>query len=238
MRVKAIIFDKDGTLLDFDAFWISVAVGAISDVIKSVKADDGLTDKFLEALGTDRNTASRCGILCSGTYTQIAEAFYKVLKDEGINIEYAELKKIVVNAFHDNIQKGRIVPTCDNICAVFYELKSRGIKAAVVTTDDRFVTDKCLEELGIKKFFCRIYTDDGVNPSKPDPYYISRFCEEEGLDPSDILMVGDTRTDMKFAQNGGIRSVGVAADDKGLCLLEGSADVIIHDISQIFEILE
>ena len=34
--VKAIIFDKDGTLIDFDSFWITVSVDAIKHILKNV----------------------------------------------------------------------------------------------------------------------------------------------------------------------------------------------------------
>ena len=33
MSVEAIIFDKDGTLMSFDAFWVSLSVKALEDVL-------------------------------------------------------------------------------------------------------------------------------------------------------------------------------------------------------------
>jgi len=31
--IKAIIFDKDGTLIDFDSFWIAVSENAINHIL-------------------------------------------------------------------------------------------------------------------------------------------------------------------------------------------------------------
>lgn len=237
MKIKAIIFDKDGTLLDFDAFWISVAIGAVSDILKTVGANEALTDDMLASVGADRETASLDGLLCKGTYEQISKAFYDVLTKSEYSIGYGSFYDLVVEAFHNNIPKGRVIPTCDNIKAVFENLQSMKIKTAVVTTDDKYVTEKCLEELGIKEFFNRIYTDDGVNPSKPNPYYITKFCEDEGINPNELLMVGDTLTDMNFAENGKIKAIGVAKSEEGRQLLKSKAYAVVNDISKILYVI-
>lgn len=237
MKIRAIIFDKDGTLLDFDAFWISVAAAAVSDILKAVNADESLADKCLAAIGADRNSASPDGILCKGTYAQIANAFYDVMKKANCSIGRDALNSVVIKAFHDNISHGKVIPACKDITEVFKRLSRLGIKTAVVTTDDRYITDKCLDTLGIKDFFCRIYTDDGIHPTKPNPHYINQFCTDEGLERSEILMVGDTLTDMTFAENGGIRSVGVSKTDEGKLLLLPKASFVTDDISRIFDVI-
>ena len=237
MRIKAIIFDKDGTLLDFDAFWVSVAVGAVSEILETVNADGSLADKLLASVGANRKSASLNGLLCKGTYARISDAFYSALKSAGCDIELDGFESVVVDAFHNNFSNGKIMPTCENLKEVIEKLVNMGIKTAVVTTDDRYVTEKCLDELGIKELFSRIYTDDGNSPSKPDPYYINRFCSDEGLSPDEILMVGDTMTDMKFAENGGVKAVGVTKCEEGRRLLKFKAYTVIDDISKIFDVM-
>lgn len=39
VKTKAIVFDKDGTLLDFDAFWLTITYKAIDDILKKVNRE-------------------------------------------------------------------------------------------------------------------------------------------------------------------------------------------------------
>ena len=53
MKADAIIFDKDGTLLDFDAFWVSLSVKALEDVLGELGTEQDLLGEILEE-GTSR----------------------------------------------------------------------------------------------------------------------------------------------------------------------------------------
>lgn len=234
MEIKGVIFDKDGTLMDFAAFWIPVAENAVKYILNIVGADNSLIGDMLNSIGA---YAGIQGILCSGTYEQIADKFYGVLSENRIETDKKGLNAITYSAFHKSIEYGEIIPTCDNITGVFSALKKSGRIIALVTTDDEYITKKCLKMLGIYNFFDVIYTDDGINPSKPNPYYISRLCEEKGLSADGLVMVGDTITDMKFAENGGIMSIGVAKNEKDREVIMKSADYVIDDISKLNSIL-
>lgn len=234
MKIKGIIFDKDGTLMDFAAFWIPVAENAVQYILDIVGADNSLSGEMLNSIGAYEGIR---GILCSGTYEQIADGFYDVLSEHNIEIDKQELNTITHQAFHNSIEYGEIIPICDNIEEVFSELKESGRIIALVTTDDEYITQKCLKMLGIYNFFDSIYSDDGIHPSKPNPYYILKLCEEKGLSADELVMVGDTMTDMQFADNGGIMSIGVAKNEKDREVILKSADYVIDDISKLNSIL-
>ena len=51
-------------------------------------------------------------------------------------------------------------------------------------------------------------------------------------------MVGDTMNDVRFARNGGIAVIGVAADEQGRQVLQGQADLVVHDVSDLADALE
>lgn len=238
MKTKAIIFDKDGTLIDFDSFWLTISYKAIEDILKKVKKDLDLAEEILSALGVNNHITDINGVLCKGTYAQMGQAIYSVLKKHGCDITEEEAIRLTIDAYHRNLGAGIVKPACENIFDVLSKLKQHGIKLAVVTTDDAFVTKKCLEMLGIDTLFDVVYTDDGKYPAKPDAYCINDFCERERFLESEVVMVGDTLTDIQFARNGGIKVVGVAKSEGNKSFLEGKADSVIPDISYIFDVIE
>ena len=238
MKTKAIIFDKDGTLIDFDAFWIAVSVAAIKDILKAAKKEEIPFSDILSVVGVNDGITDINGILCKGTYEQMGKAIHAVLSKNGCRLSENEVIRLTIDAYHQNSDNGEVRAACPEISEVFSKLKQMGIKLAVVTTDDSVVTKKCLSALNIEEFFDEIYTDDGLYPAKPDPYCIFDFCKKYDIDKSEIIMVGDTLTDMSFAANGGIKAVGVAKNQANREFLKKSTDCVLPDISYIFDVIE
>lgn len=234
MKVKGIIFDKDGTLLKFKEFWFPVAKAAAEMVLCETGCQKGAVDEMLRAAGGYDGINGR---LCSGTYEDIADAFKEVIKERCPECKLDNIYKITRCAFEKCVKYGKIVPVCENLKEIIKTLKEKKILLFLVTTDGKEITKKCLDMLGITKYFDGIYTDNGDGKTKPDPYYIYRIEEESGLVPEELLMVGDTPTDIKFAKNGGIAAVGVAVADEDKRILKKGAVAVIDDISQLEGIL-
>lgn len=237
MNIKAIIFDKDGTLLDFDAFWVTVCVKAIEDVLMQFGKQDVPVEKILAALGVHKGVTDINGVLCKGTYQQIGQIVYDFLRSYGCSTSCEAVTTAVTDAFNKNADAGEIKPTCPNLAQVLTVLKKRNIRLAVVTTDNEEITEKCLKALGIYGLFDRIYTDDGETPTKPDPYCALDFLKLTGLEKDNLLMVGDTMTDMVFAKNAGISAVGIAKSDANRQLLMPHASEVISDMTSLLDML-
>lgn len=238
MKAKAILFDKDGTLLDFDALWLTITYKAVDDILKKVNQESIPPEEILRALGVENGRTDINGVLCRGTYAEMGQAIYGVLKGHGCDWKTEEVTRLTTEAYHRHSSEGRIKPDCVNLSEVLQTLKKRGILLAVVTTDDALITQKCLQALGIAGLFDAVYTDDGKVPAKPDPYCLHDFCKKQGLSAEEVVMVGDTLTDMRFAKNGGIKAVGIAKSERNKRILEDTADAVIPDISYIFDVLD
>lgn len=238
MKVDAIFFDKDGTLIDFDAFWVSVSVKALSEVLSRFNLQNVPLDELFEALGVHNGVTDTDGVLCKGTYAQMGQVVYDVLRRYDDGIDSKRVTDAVIDAYNKSSDSGDVKPTCNEPSAVLNELKKRNKKLVVITTDNETITRKCLDNLGITQCFDAIYTDDGRTPAKPDPYCAIDFCKRFGVKIENAIMVGDTMTDVEFAKNAGISVVILARNEKNREFLAPHATVVIQDLAQLLDVLE
>ena len=238
MRVDGIIFDKDGTLMSFDVFWVSLSVKALEDVLGQLGMEPGLVDEILEAFGVHDGVTDINGVLCKGTYAEMGEIVYEILSAHGCDADREDVVRAVESAYSRNAEAGDVKPTCPDLVKTLAELKARGMRMAVVTTDNEPITRHCLAGLGVLQYFDVIFTDDGHTPTKPDPFCAGEFCRLYGLDKERVVMVGDTMTDVRFAKNAGITAISLAPTPEKKALLAPHTDVIIDVISELTEIVK
>ncbi len=101
-------------------------------------------------------------------------------------------------------------------------------KKCVITNTPRDCTDKILENLDIRKYFDFILTSDDVSIAKPDPEIVLKACERFNLNPSEVVLVGDTESDIKAGKKAGCKVIGVNIQ----------ADYMIRKLKDLLEILE
>ena len=83
------------------------------------------------------------------------------------------------------------------------ELAGRGCKLGVVTSKRHKTAIPTLEHFGLLKHFSVIVTEDDVSTLKPDPEPILMTAKGLGVDPGEVLVVGDNPTDMMGARAAG-----------------------------------
>ena len=103
----------------------------------------------------------------------------------------------------------------DNTCvyeggeALLRRLKEAGAKLALVTMKYKAPTLKILATHGLNMFDA-VLTFDDVSKRKPDPESLFMLCERFGVDTADVLMIGDTVTDIRYAHAAGADCCAVA----------------------------
>ena len=101
-------------------------------------------------------------------------------------------------------------------------------KKSIITNTPRVCTNKILKNLKIKKYFNFILTSDDVSIAKPHPEIVIKACEKFNLDPSSVVLVGDTESDISAGKKAGCIVIGVRID----------ADYRIDRLNDLLDILE
>ena len=141
INAKAIIFDKDGTLLEFDPFWISVSQSAITKLLNKFEVDQNKKESCLTAIGLKDGVVDSDGVLCKGTYGEIAEVLFEIFNSQKTILDKKQFESECIKSFQDSIPEGVALPTSKDLCATLKALKDRGIKLFVVTSDDKKAID-------------------------------------------------------------------------------------------------
>ena len=201
--------------MQYVPFLVPVAKAAVYQLVFSHASLQKNLPEILSAaeksIGIENDTLRPNGILGGGTYDETAAAIDNVLKQ--FNVESNITRAKTVAAFENNLSAGKIVPVCRDLREKLERTKLSGKLLFLVTTDNPKMTDRCLRALKIRDLFDLFFCNDGIHPAKPSAYAVGGILQLCKLKNTDVCMVGDTVTDMKFAKNAAITSVCVGSKE-------------------------
>ena len=85
--VKGILFDKDGTLIDFYELWLGAAKWAVPRMLEENTVSGNLEQYILKTIGVSNEYVDPDGALAYKTYSEIAEDICIALDQKKIQIE-------------------------------------------------------------------------------------------------------------------------------------------------------
>ncbi|GAA47272.1 pyrophosphatase ppaX [Clonorchis sinensis] len=146
------------------------------------------------------NLSDSYGLLAEGTKSQICEAITGILTKKNISRAYAH----EISAHHINccIPQPQQVNQLEDLPQLFTVLRQHDIRVAVCTSDSREPTIRALDKLRLLHLVNLVICgDDEQTHPKPDPHNGLLICDRLSVKPNEVVMVGDTPTDVKFAKN-------------------------------------
>jgi phosphoglycolate phosphatase len=230
--VRAVLFDKDGTLFDFNATWMPLYLETASDV---AGGDDKLALRLLTESGYDEATKrlDPRSPLAAGTNAEIAEIWARVA---GGAWSVARL----TSRFDANFAKSMVMrPTpVTDLASLFGRLKARGLKIGVATMDSHAAAHAAIETFelaGLVDFACGY---DSGHGHKPGPGMVHAFSRAAELPEKDIAVVGDTPHDMHMARAAGAGlAIGVLTGVSPREILADHADRVLDSIAELDALL-
>lgn len=230
--IKGILFDKDGTLLEFLSLWH----GIIGEVLKELNLRYSVSKETIEKIkrlsGYNQNNFGKESRIQYLATTQIADLWMEILGEESERLTYKEL----LNLFNEKAEADNLeITALKGVKELLEYLKNKKYLLGVATADMEQSTRTGLDKAGILHYFDFLgFNEESKNP-KPAPDMAVHFCRQMNLAPEELLIVGDSITDMEFAYNAGAYFIGIKTEyneyekfiGHGMQVVENIYDIVL-----------
>ena len=231
MTISAILFDKDGTLLNF----ASTFEPATARVIDNLSAGDSqLAMALAQAVDFDLQTQKiRAGsVLIAGSVEEIAQCWKPHVASE----KQTEITLLVDRLFVEATSLSLV--GFPFLVSTLEALTQKQLPLGVATNDTETAAHSHLGSLNVEGFFTFVAGSDSGFGAKPGPGMVLGFAEHCGVEANRVAMVGDSPHDCMAAKAAGALAVGVASGAMTAQELSNFADVVLNDISELPQFIE
>ena len=230
-ETKLIIFDKDGTLIDFHTMWGDW----ITTLAQRLEAASyiSVAPRLFRAVGYDPTTGAvdTNGPLAIATMADLRAIAADVLREAGLGADSADA--VARAAWYIPDPAALAKPLAD-LPELFGALRARGLRIAIATTDDRAPTEATLAALGIASLVDALACGDDGHALKPAPDAMFKLCRRFGIAPDQAAIIGDTVADLRMGRSAGAgRVIGVLSGVGTAALLAPYADVLLPSVAAL-----
>lgn len=186
MRLRAVLFDMDGTLLDTAPDFIAVA-----QAMRLARGLDRIPDQQVR------------DVVSGGARAMVLSAF----DVDPLSDEFEALRLEFLARYQDHCAvESRLY---DGMTELLVEIEKSNLIWGVVTNKPLRFAEPIMRQLGLSSRSAVLVCPDHVSKSKPDPEPMLLACNQLDLDPSRVLFVGDDLRDIESGRAAGSRTAAV-----------------------------
>jgi phosphoglycolate phosphatase len=222
-HIKGLLFDKDGTLFDFQTTW---GAWTASLFLELTGGDEARAARLALRLGYDMEAKRfhKDSVIISHTADEVARAIGTVLEGWDSDDLLAHVNRTA--ALVEQVPPVPLVP-------LFETMRARGMRLGIATNDAQAPARAHLDRAGVTHLLDFIAGYDSGFGAKPETGMQRAFCEATGLKAQNVLMVGDSAHDLLSGRAAGMGTVGVLTGVLDRGELAPHADIVLDHIGEI-----
>ncbi|MEI8362419.1 MAG: phosphoglycolate phosphatase [Betaproteobacteria bacterium] len=218
-KVKAVLIDLDGTLMH-TAPEIARAINRMLASLERPMIDE-------------KQIAAYIG---EGAQVLIKRCLTGQFNVEPDAAEFAKAQKLFFEYYAQNVAESKPYP---QVLESLLALKSAGFRLACVTNKPEKFTLPLLEASDLLQHFECVVSGDTLAKKKPEPDQIFYICEKFGLTVNEVVLIGDSETDITAARNAGCYIFTVPYGyNQGCEIALSDVDAKISHISEAIDLLQ
>lgn len=221
LKVGAVIFDLDGTLIDS----IDIYFMIVEKALERLKLPPVSRNRILAAAESE-----------DFNWELILPQEALSRKDKIIDKAWEVINEIAPRMFEDHME---LIQGADTIVE---NLSSNGLKIGLVTSSQKQYLEikmQPLKQAGVEELFEVIITTDDVLKRKPAPDPLITCAQQLDMKPGNCVYVGDTATDIKAGKAAGMRTIGVLTGFDDHAILEKeNPDAIMESVRNLLEVID
>lgn len=180
-NIEAVIFDLDGTLVDSMWMWREIDVEYLSQFDIEVPSD---LQQAVEGM----------------SFSETAQYFKERFNlPDPVEVIKTEWNKMAWDKY------GNEVPLKKGVIEFLEELRSRGIKTGIATSNSKELVEHVLKSLNITEYFNSVRTSCEAKKGKPAPDIYLLVAKDLQVDPKDCLVFEDLALGIMAGKGAGMR---------------------------------
>ena len=219
IKVRAILIDLDGTLID-TAPEIARAVNTMLIACNLPSLPEHKVQSFIG----------------DGAQALIKRSLTEAALQAPDAAFFEKAQQFFTASYSNIVTESTPYPNAEATLAQF---KACGLPLACVTNKPSNFTVPLLQAKGLFDYFNLVVSGDALTKKKPDPEQIFYVCQTFGVEPWEVLLIGDSNTDILAAKNAGCYVFTVPYGyNQGKAIDENSIDRMIENLSDTFKYIE
>ena len=211
--VEAVIFDKDGTLIDVHHYWASMLKIRAKLIVNKYKLDGNVKNELMNVMGIDTETSKikpdgPVGIKPRSFIVSVAT---EVLNYYNVNAAHNDVEDMFLEA--DKKTSKNMLPLLKllpGVNSLLSSLKKNNVKMFIASTDLSSRSRGAMEALNIDGYFSDIIGGDSVKNTKPSPDLALKIINRFNFDSNKVVVIGDHPVDILMGNTASVGlSVGV-----------------------------
>ena len=228
--IAGILFDKDGTLLDYAKSWVPVNREL---ALIAARGDADLAARLLLAGGMDpvSGYVTPDSLLAAGNTVEIAEGMVAAGAPFGVS----ELSVVFDGLFANS---AALAVAVTDLAAFFSTFAGRGYRLGVASSDNEASIRATARRFGFDGHLDYVAGYDSGYGVKPEPGMVLGFCAATGLAPHQVAVVGDNNHDLHMGRAAGAGlTVAVLTGTGSRESLSAASDYCLDDITGLMALL-